>query len=62
MPNLCSLFSFNIYDNADVNLDRTVRYQGSVNDSNTIKDIILSHPDNTSNSNLFSLSEQLPEN
>ena len=47
----------------DMNLDGSIRYQGSGNDTNTIKDIILAHPDNQSTpSNLFIILEQLPEN
>lgn len=58
-----NLHSYSAYNNADVNLDGTIRYQGANNDTNVIKDVILSHPDNATNaSNLFSVSEQLPEN
>lgn len=34
--------------------DNRIRYQGSNNDTNYIKDAVLAHPDNISNSNLFS--------
>lgn len=58
-----NLHSFTGYNIADVNLDGSSRYQGSGNDANTVKDIILSHPDNQSTpSNLFTITEQLPEN
>lgn len=57
-----NLYSYMAYDTADVNLDASVRYQGAGNDSNVIKDIILQHPDNAGNSNLFTIPEQLPEN
>lgn len=58
-----NLYSFTGYQAADINLDGTIKYQGSGNDSNIIKDIILSHPDNQATpSNLFIVSEQLPEN
>lgn len=57
-----NLFSFSGYNNADIDMDGVVQYQGSGNDSNVIKDIVLSHTNNqTSPSNLFIITEQLPE-
>jgi len=58
-----NLHSFTGYNVGDINLDGTIRYQGSGNDTNTLKDVILSHPGNQSSpSNLFTITEQLPEN
>ena len=57
-----NLFTFFGYNNGDVDMDGVIQYQGSGNDSNVVKDIILSHPDNQSSpSNLFIITEQLPE-
>ena len=57
-----NLYTFAAYNNGDVDMDGVVQYQGSGNDSNVVKDTVLSHPDNQSSpSNLFIITEQLPE-
>lgn len=51
------------YNNSDIDMDGKIRYQGSGNDVNIIKSIVYSHPDNPNpKSNLFFITEQLPEN
>ncbi|MFD0963108.1 hemagglutinin protein [Pseudofulvibacter geojedonensis] len=58
-----NLYTSQGYHTADVNLDGAVKYQGSGNDANTVKDAVLAHPTNqVSPSNLFTITEQLPEN